>query len=91
MKKINPKIAQHVLFKDWPGLEIRNVKEGRGVFATKDFDGCVPICHYGGQEVQESFAKMLEKTGQSVFLWKFKLVDIPCFLHICQTLKTLEG
>ena len=35
MKEINPDIAKHVLLKDWPGLEVRYVKEGRGVLPQK--------------------------------------------------------
>lgn len=42
---------------DWKGLEIRAVKEGKGVFACDNFKKNEVVCNYGGKFLDEQYAK----------------------------------
>lgn len=41
----------------WPGLQIRDVVEGRGVFAIQEFEKHQAICNYGGVLLNEDYVK----------------------------------
>lgn len=41
----------------WRGVEIRDVTEGRGLFATKEFSKDSIVCNYGGHFVTEEDAR----------------------------------
>lgn len=41
----------------WPGLQIRDVVEGKGVFSTQEFRKGDIICNYGGNFLEEDYVK----------------------------------
>ncbi len=53
-----PDTWEEILAKEkLPGLEIREVAEGRGVFATQDFTKGQLVCNYGGILLDEDYVK----------------------------------
>ena len=58
----------------WPGLEIRNCAEGRGVFAIKEFKKNSPVCNYGGVFLQEEYVKdnLIEDDEKNSYLLELR-------------------
>ena len=61
----------------WKGLEIRDVTEGKGIFATIDLEKNSRICNYGGHFVSEEDAneKLIPFEDKCDYLLEFSVTE----------------